>query len=66
MTTTNLRKKAKQYGIKGYTKMSKEELFDKIYKENQTDGAFLVENYEDSQIRNKSIGLLMICLCVLL
>ena len=42
MTTTNLRKKAKQYGIKGYTKMSKEELFNKICvdKENQTDGAF--------------------------
>ena len=42
MTTTNLRKKAKQYEITGYTSMSKEELFNKIYveKENQTDGAF--------------------------
>ena len=42
MTTTNLREKAKQYGIKGYTKMSKEELLKQIYvdKDTQTDGAF--------------------------
>ena len=42
MTTTNLRKKAKQYGIKGYTKMSKEELLKHIYvdEDTQTDGAF--------------------------
>ena len=42
MTTANLRKKAKQYRIKGYTTMSKEELLKHIYvdEETQTDGAF--------------------------
>ena len=35
-TTTNLRKKAKEYNIKGYTKMSKDELLKHISVDKET------------------------------
>ena len=51
-TITNLREKAKQYGIRGCTKMSEEELFKYIYldKDTKTDGAFFTHKEHVSRI----------------
>ena len=68
MTTTDLRKKAKQYGIKGYTKMSKEELLKHIYvdKETQTDDAFFRRELRKFTPKKKSIRLLIKCVGMIL
>ena len=59
-TTTNLRKKAKQYGIKGYTKMPKEELLKHIYvdKESQTDGAVLSRELRKFTLKEQVNGII--------